>query len=92
MCGGAPGSRWLPAAAKTRRDEEAKMATTRELVVRALESNGELRRWFEEQHDFDLGKARSVDLTEYGDYVSVILREGLRSGVVSPSEVAGREP
>jgi hypothetical protein len=66
---------------------EEMMATTRELVIRSLENNDKLRNFFEEKHSFDLEKARNVDLKDYNDYVSVILKEGVETGAVDPSEL-----
>lgn len=66
------------------------MASTRELVVYILEQDGRILDWCQAQHGFTLEKARTADLTSYGDLVAEIIADGKRSGVVSQAQVQGQ--
>lgn len=68
------------------------MATSRELVTHILQNNDELREWFETKHSFTIDKAKRGSLEDYGDLVSVIIREGVKCRIITEEQATGAAP
>lgn len=64
------------------------MLTTKQLVIKTLSNNEELKDWYEAEHNFSLETAESYNYstTTSNSITDLIIEDGIKYGVITKEE------